>query len=141
MTADYWKRIDTGLMGRKTYEVGLRQGQGGVVYPGITSYVFWRTLRPDSDRHLTIISADAPELVRQLKHQDGMDICLTGGGELAQWLSEADLIDEIGFDIHPLLLGSGIPAFHVMNRQIDLELVTSRAFKNDWVLLTYRVRR
>jgi dihydrofolate reductase len=27
--ADYWKTIDTILMGRKTYEVALRSGQGG----------------------------------------------------------------------------------------------------------------
>ncbi len=27
--ADYWKTIDTILMGRKTYEVALRQGKGG----------------------------------------------------------------------------------------------------------------
>ena len=63
-----------------------------------------------------------------------------GGGELARSLFEADLIDEVGFNIHPVLLGSGIPAFHQMSRQINLELVTSRAFKNGCVLVTYRVK-
>ena len=42
---------------------------------------------------------------------------------LARSLFEAGLIDEIGFNIHPVLLGSGIPLFHPMNRQIDLELL------------------
>ena len=27
--ADYWKTLDTVLMGRKTYEVAVRSGQGG----------------------------------------------------------------------------------------------------------------
>jgi len=140
--ADYWKTIDTVLMGRKTYEVSRRMGKGSSTrYPGIATYVFSRTLRPDSDPNVTIVSADAPEFVRQLKHQDGKAICLMGGGELAKSLFEADLIDEVGFNIHPVLLGSGIPAFHLMNRQIDLELVTSRAFKNGCVLVTYRVKR
>jgi dihydrofolate reductase len=63
-----------------------------------------------------------------------------GGGVLAKSLFEADLIDEIGFNIHPVLLGSGIPLFHEMNRQIDLELIDCRAFKNGTVLVSYRMK-
>jgi dihydrofolate reductase len=63
-----------------------------------------------------------------------------GGGELARALFEADLIDEVGFNIHPVLLGSGIPAFHPLSRQINLELVMSRTLKNGCVLVTYRVK-
>ena len=75
-----------------------------------------------------------------LKQTEGKDICLMGGGELARSLFEADLIDEIGFNIHPVLLGSGIPLFHPMTRQINLELKECRAFKNGCVLVTYRVK-
>jgi dihydrofolate reductase len=64
-----------------------------------------------------------------------------GGGELARSLFEADLIDEIGFNIHPVLLGSGIPLFHPMSHQIDLELQECRPFKNGCVYVTYRVKR
>jgi dihydrofolate reductase len=86
------------------------------------------------------VRADAAEFVRHLKQQDGKDICLMGGGEVARALFEAGLIDEIGFNIHPVLLGSGIPLFHPMTRQIDLELRECRAFKNGCVYLTYRVK-
>jgi dihydrofolate reductase len=64
-----------------------------------------------------------------------------GGGELARSLFEADLIDEIGLNIHPVLLGRGIPLFHSMTRPIDLELKECRAFKNGCVYVTYRVKR
>ncbi len=64
-----------------------------------------------------------------------------GGGELAHSLFEADLIDEIGCNIHPVLLGSGVPLFHEMKRQIDLELIECKTFKNDCVLVSYRVKR
>src|SRR5262249_25892470 len=104
--ADYWKTIDTVLMGRKTYEVALRSGQGA--YPGVTTYVFSRTLPAGSHGGAEIISADAVDFVRDLKRQDGKGICLMGGGEVARPLFEAGLIDEIGFNIHPVLLGSGI---------------------------------
>ena len=87
-----------------------------------------------------IVSTDAVDFVRDLKRQDGKDICLMGGGELARPLFEAELIDEIGFNIHPVLLGSGIPLFHPMNRQINLELRECRPFKNGCVLVSYRVK-
>jgi len=63
-----------------------------------------------------------------------------GGGEFAKTLFEAGVIDEIGFNIHPVLLGSGIPLFHEMKRQIDLELIECKTFKNGCVLVTYRVK-
>jgi dihydrofolate reductase len=63
--------------------------------------------------------------VRDLKAKDGKDICLMGGGILAKSLFEADLIDEVGFNIHPVILGAGVPALHPMIRSIGLELMTS----------------
>src|SRR6516164_5285293 len=125
--ADFWKTIDTVLMGRKTYEVALRSGQGGG-YPGVTTYVFSRTLPAGPHGGATIVSADAVAFVRDLKGRPGKDICLMGGGELARPLFEAGLIDEIGFNIHPVLLGSGIPLFHPLSRHIDLELTECRRF-------------
>jgi dihydrofolate reductase len=87
-----------------------------------------------------VVRDDAAEFVRGLKKQDGKDICLMGGGELARPLFEAGLIDEIGFNIHPVLLGSGIPLFHPMSLQIDLELKECRRFKNGCVYALYRVK-
>jgi dihydrofolate reductase len=121
--ADYWKTIDTILMGRKTYEVALRSGQGGGGYEGMKNFVFSRTLPSGTRDGVTILSEDPVDFVHDLKRQDGKDICLMGGGELARPLFEAGLIDEIGFNIHPVLLGSGIPLFHPMTRQLDLELL------------------
>lgn len=138
--ADYWKTIDTVLMGRRTYEVAQRHGRGEVGYPGVKTYVFSRTLEEKPGQDVAIVSCDAVAFVRDLKAQDGKDICLMGGGNLARPLFEAGLIDEIGFNIHPVLLGSGIPLFHPMSRQIDLELLTCRRFKNGCVLVTYRVK-
>lgn len=137
----YWKTIDTVLMGRKTYEFATRGRKGKFnPYPGITSYVFSRTLKRAKDKDTQIVSNDAAEFVRKLKAAKGKDICVMGGGDFARTLFEADLIDEIGFNIHPVLLGSGIPLFHEMKQQIDLELIECRPFKNGCVYVTYRVK-
>jgi dihydrofolate reductase len=140
--ADYWKRFDTIVMGRKTYEVAMRMGVGGGAYPGMKNYVFSRTIKQSPKnkvKNLEIISEDAAEFVRKLKAQEGKDICVMGGGLLAKSLFEADLIDEIGFNIHPVLLGSGIPVFHEMDHQIDLDLLECQVLKNGCVVITYRV--
>jgi dihydrofolate reductase len=143
MTA-YWKTIDTIVMGRKTYEVALRMGASGV-HPGMTTYVFSRTMQKSPGKKkikgLEFVAEDAAAFVRRLKEQEGKDICVMGGGLLAKSLFEADLIDEIGFNIHPVLLGSGIPLFHEMNHQIDLELIECKQFKNGCLMVSYRVKR
>lgn len=141
VTKDFWKSIDTILMGRKTYEVSLALAGATNPYPHIRTYVFSRTLKESAVGGYEIVSSDAVEFVRKLKHESGKDICVMGGGELARTLFEADLIDEIGFNIHPVLLGSGVPLFHEMSRQIDLELLECKAFKNGCVLVSYRVKR
>ncbi|HLK60358.1 MAG TPA: dihydrofolate reductase family protein [Chthonomonadaceae bacterium] len=137
LIAENWKSFDTMLMGRKTYEFALKSGRSGSW--GLKTYVFSRTLQADPNADVEIISDNAVAFVRDLKTQEGKDICLMGGGELAKCFFDADLIDEIGFNIHPVLLGSGIPLFHAINRQIDLELLECRPFKNGCVLVKYRV--
>ncbi|HUQ33158.1 MAG TPA: dihydrofolate reductase family protein [Pyrinomonadaceae bacterium] len=135
---DFWKTIDTVVMGRRTYEVALKNGMS--TYSGVKSYVFSRTIRESPGNGVEIISEDAASFVRELKNQEGKDICVMGGGELARSLFEADLIDEIGFNIHPVLLGSGIPLFYEMSHQINLELIDCKIFKTGCVLVTYRVK-
>jgi dihydrofolate reductase len=135
----YWKTIDTVVMGRKTYEVALRHSKGKAPYPGMRTYVCSRTLEESGDEQVHIVSGDAVDFVRRLKAEPGKDICLMGGGELARSMFEAGLIDEIGFNIHPVLLGSGIPLFHQMSHQINLHLLECQAFKNGCVFVKYRV--
>lgn len=137
---EYWKTIDTIVMGRITYEVAVKHSSGKSPYPGMKSYVFSRTIKEGTHKGVEIIGTDAAEFVRDLKNQEGKDICVMGGGLLAKSLFEANLIDEIGFNIHPVLLGQGIPLFHEMNHQIDLELLDCKPFKNGCVLVTYRVK-
>src|SRR5437868_12661563 len=88
----YWTTIDTIVMGRKTYEAGLKMKNGKKnLYSGIRTYVFSRTLRPGKDGPLEIVDDDAASFVAKLKKGRGKDICVMGGGELARALFEADL--------------------------------------------------
>jgi dihydrofolate reductase len=138
---DYWKTIDTIVMGRKTYEVALKNSPTSSPYPGMKTYVFSRTLEAGPSGDVEIVPEAPSEFVGRLKAQEGKDICVMGGGELARPLLESRVIDEIGLNIHPVLLGSGIPLFWPLERQIDLELVECRSFTNGCVFVLYRLKR
>ena len=142
---NFWANIDTIVMGRKTWDISLamspkpKKKESAKLLGGIKTFVFSRTLEPGEQDGAIILNEDPGAFVRDLKNQDGKDICIMGGGELARDLFEAGVIDEIGFNIHPVLLGRGIPLFHTMSRQTDLELIECKQFKNGCVYVLYRV--
>lgn len=68
ISAEYWKTIDTVVMGRKTYEVAVKSGTTS--YPGVKNYVFSRTVK-GSPENVEIIAGDAAKVVRKLKIKKG----------------------------------------------------------------------
>jgi dihydrofolate reductase len=138
---DYLPRIDTMIMGRKTWEIAQKYApKSKKPYGDLETYVFSRTLEPGTRDGVTFLSDDPGEFVRELKQKEGKEICVMSGGSLAKPLFEAGVVDEIGFNIHPVLLGSGVPLFYKMNRQIDLDLIECRPFKNGCIYVLYRVK-
>ena len=139
--AEYWQRIDTLLMGRKTWDIAKAQTSGGGDgFFGIHSYVFSRTLDAIDARGVTLVKDDAAEFVRELKRRPGKEICVFGGGDFARTLFAADLIDEVGFSLQPVLLGSGMPLFRDAGQRIDLDLKECRPTGKGCVYMLYKVR-
>ncbi len=150
ISSKFMKTVDAMLIGRKTYEAMLAYGQTS--YPGAKNYVFTRSKKKSAalrktlaakkkaDQNVEIVTDDAATFVRKLKPKKGKGIVVFGGGELAKSLFEADLIDEVVLNIHPVLLGSGIPLFHEMKRQINLELLDCKTLKGGYLAVTYRVK-
>ena len=147
---EFFSSIDCMLLGRKTYEVATgmqpkrRKSKKAKDKTsagwGMKSFVFSRTLKADTDDDVVVISENAGEFVRKLKHESGKDIWLMGGGELAGSLLNEAVVDEISLNIHPILLGKGIPLFAGLTKRVDLELITSKAHKNGCVQVDYRVK-
>jgi len=107
---------------------------------GVTGYVFSRTLTQLPPGGGELIGGDAGEFVRELKATKGKEICVLGGGELACSLLTAGVIDEVRLNIHPVLLGSGIPLFRDAGR-IALTLLENRTIDGGCVLASYGVMR
>jgi dihydrofolate reductase len=144
--AEYWPKIGTIVLGRKTYDLavsfqkGAKKKAAKSLHTGIKSYVFSRTLEPGERDGYTFVDEDPGKFVGKLKRQKGREIFIMSGGGLAHSLLEAGVIDEIGLNIHPILLGSGIPLFYPMKKQIDLERIDCRPFTNGCVLVKFRVK-
>ena len=135
-----WANTDTILLGRKTWEVAASQGGGGGSMPGVKAYLFSRTLTA-APAGAELVTTNAGDFVRALKSQPGKDIIVMSGGNFATSLLQADVIDEIGLNVHPVLLGSGVPAFLDPGSRVNLELTECRQLDGGCVLVTYKVRR
>jgi dihydrofolate reductase len=136
----YWKTIDVVLMGRKTWSQGAEQGADmGGKSGRIKTYVFSRTMKESPAPGVELVTTDPGTFVHQLKRRKGRGICVMGGGDLARTLFQAGVIDEVGLNIHPILLGAGVPLFPEIGRRLNLELLESRVLDGGCVLANYRV--
>jgi dihydrofolate reductase len=137
----FFKTIDVGLMGRKTYEVGIRMSGGQFESHGLRCYIFSRSL-PEGERDFAIFVREEPKrFVEELRKKKGKDIWLVGGGELMREFLKEDLVDELYLAITPVLIGEGIPLFAAGFPQREFTLKESKTYSGGLIALTYeRVR-
>lgn len=137
------QNFDAVLMGRKTYEAGMKEGITSP-YPHMQQFVISRTLQTSPDEAITVVADRLPDLVRNLKAEGDpdKDIYLCGGGQLATTLLAEELIDEIILKINPVLFGTGIPLFSGVQSDVlstRLHLLDHNIYSNGLVLLFYGV--
>lgn len=126
-----FKRFDTVLMGRKSYDAAKRESYG---MPGPKTYVFSKTLR-QADVPDATVSSDPARTVTELKRAKGKDIWLWGGGELFRSLLEARLVDAVEVAVIPILLGDGLPLLPKTRARARLLLTKQKLFKKTGTLL------
>jgi dihydrofolate reductase len=137
----FFKTIDVGLMGRKTYEAGVRMGGGKFESHGLRCYIFSRSL-PQGERDGAIFVREEPKrFVEELRKKKGKDIWLAGGGELTREFLKEDLVDELYLGIVPVLVGGGIPLFAPGFPQREFTLTDNKTYSGGLIRLMYeRVR-
>jgi dihydrofolate reductase len=133
--------FDTVIMGRKTYDFGVRTGTSSP-YTHLQQFVVSATLPESPDPGVELIAADPLERVREFKREPGAGIWLCGGGELAQTLLPE--IDQIFLKLHPIVLGRGRPLFGRGPRLPEpgrFRVLSSRVFEDGVAFVQYsRIR-
>jgi len=130
--------FETVLMGRNTYEIGLREEKTNP-YPMLDTYVFSRSLKQTTYEDVTVVSTDFSATVLCLKEEAQKPLWLCGGGEVAARLIKENLIDEIWVKVNPILLGGGIPLFRTGPLHSQLNYLDNVAFSSGVILLKYLV--
>ncbi|HEY2495711.1 MAG TPA: dihydrofolate reductase family protein [Candidatus Angelobacter sp.] len=138
--ADFFASIDTGIMGRKTYDVSKAVGEGGFG-PKLKTYVLSRTLPLGEREDKIFVNSSPAALVDEIRRHKGKDIWLMGGGEVARDFLQADLVDELHLGVVPVLLGEGLPLFPSGFPQRNFELMENKSFSKGLVSLKYRRTR
>lgn len=136
---------DALLLGCKTYE-----GLAGV-WPDMTDtrgfadrvnsmpkFVASRTLREPLTWNATLIDSDLAEAVSALRQRYPGNLVSYGCGELAHYLATHNLVDEIRFWVHPVVLGKGTRPFHSPEPPVRLNLTGSRTYRSGVTLLSYQ---
>jgi dihydrofolate reductase len=137
--AKFYKKVDTVILGRKTYEVGVQLGQIG--YPGLRNFVFSRSPGKSAVEHVEFVNEDISSFAGRLRKSRGKHIWLVGGSEIIASFLDSRQIDEFMIHVIPIFIGEGIPLIQPKHRDIPLRLLKARRYSDGVVRLHYRVPR
>ena len=137
--SDFFKRIDSVFMGRKSYKLAQSMGDAAMPgFPKLKEYVFSNTLQTVK-KDVIVISGNIVEQVNKIRNEPGRDIWLFGGAALTTSMMNLGLVDEIWLAVHPILLGSGKYCFSHLDHRVHLDLVETKPYSTGLVSLTYTV--
>jgi dihydrofolate reductase len=105
----------------------------------LTKVVFSTTLKETTWQNSKLVKGDIAGEVQRLKQDNGPAMMIFGSGTIIQQLANQGLIDEYLLIVTPVILGAGKPLFKDVTRS-NLELINSRSFASQNILLHYRIR-
>ncbi|MTI86943.1 MAG: dihydrofolate reductase [Balneolaceae bacterium] len=138
---DFFDTVDTFIYGRKSYELMLQywpeqNGPFAEIMNKTPKLVYSRKLQK-ATWNAEIVKEIDPDAIGRTKRQEGKDLALFAGADLASGFIKHGLIDEYRMIVNPVVLGEGVPLFKDVE-SMQLKLVHSQAFNCGNVLLCYQ---
>lgn len=131
--------VDVLVLGRNTYEFVVSYGEWP--YGNMSVIVLSSTLTVISDdfsNKIQLRNCSPVELYDELK-DSGKKHLYIDGGKTIQGFLKAGLINEIIITKIPILIGSGIPLFGQLSKDVKLRHLETVSFKNGFVRSKYEV--
>lgn len=137
--AEFFAKIDTVLMGSKTYHQIL--GFGEYPYKGKSGFVFSKTLQGETDNNVEFVGGDLKGFINTLRKSSGRDIWLVGGAKTIHYFMKHNFVDELILSIHPIILGNGIPLIvNDLSLETALELKDVRTYDSGLLQVSYDLK-
>lgn len=125
------------LMGRKTFEASSE------VFPFPNAKNFVLTSTPSNfpkNNNSEFISSTPIQALELLESRGHNQVLIIGGQNTITQFLEANLVDEIYLDVHPLIIGQGKPIFSVLeNYAKDLQFLDTQTSPSGIVTLHYQI--
>lgn len=142
--AEFWKSIDTIILGRKTYDMAVKFIKEGKATPGmfrgIRHYVFSRKPPKKAVQGFEFVREPIKKFATRLRAEKGKNIFMLGGaGIIGSFLDEGE-IDEFAISVIPVFIGEGIPLIAPSRRTVQLKLLSTKKFSDGVVSLRYAVK-
>jgi dihydrofolate reductase len=142
---EFWKSIDTILLGRKTYDFVVSFQKEGKAAPdmfgGIKHYAFSRKPPRRVLPGFEFVKEPIKQFAQRLRSEKGKDIWMMGGGGIiASFLDEGE-IDEFIIHVIPVFIGEGIPLMAPRRRTVPLKLLSTKKYSDGVVRLHYAVKK
>ena len=140
---DFIQSVDCMIMGRKTMEIisGFNLPPEQWPYGDIRIIVLSRTLKTLPDNvvnKMELCNTPIPDLVEELTHENFSNVYIDGGKTIQSFLN-LGLISDITLTRAPVLLGTGIPLFGKMDKEVTLTQASATAYANDFIQEKYKV--
>jgi dihydrofolate reductase len=136
---EFFASVDALVIGRKTFDVvaAFEQWPYGSKPVIVLSTTLSRVDAP-AGAVCEVMSGTPNEIARRLV-QRGLKHVYVDGGETIQGFLEAGLIQRVIITRIPVLLGSGIPLFGTLSRDIRLQHVATCAYPGGMVQTEYAI--
>lgn len=135
---EFWASIDAMLIGRKTYETVLNFGGWG--YGKKPVFVLSsRPLAPaPPEAVLEHLAGDPAEIFKTLEDRGFKHIYLDGAYTIQEFI-RAGLVHRLIVTRVPVLIGTGIPLFGEVTRDIPLKHIATRTYPSGLVQSEYEI--
>lgn len=138
---EFFARIDALVMGRNTFDIMRRfptwyYGDKPVIVLTHRPLVGTKKL----PKTVEAMTGEPAEIVVRLAKR-GLKRLYVDGGKTIQEFLRADLVDELVVSRLPILIGSGIPLFGPLSRDIHLKHLATRTFPGGMIQSSYEIVR
>ncbi len=106
-------------------------------YPQKKVIVLSKTLQ-SIKKEAELFQGDPDTLLSRLHLEGIRHVWIDGGITISQFL-QSQLVDHLTISVIPVILGSGIPLFNKIGKEISCTLLTSQSYPSGLVQLSYKI--